>query len=91
MGGEQSTMNNDNSIIKDTYNRYNWVQSFIKYNEDLLKYNNEEEDEEKNYCDLRPNMNLLFDDSILSLALIFQLHQILETHLFLINLKELDL
>ena len=60
MGGEQSVISNN--MVKEVDNRYNWVQSFVKYNEEIIKYNEEEEDEEKNYCDLRPNMNLIFNE-----------------------------
>jgi len=61
MGNNESIPSNM-SLRKDSYNRYNWVPSFIKYNEEILKYNDNEVDEEKAYHDLRPNMNCLFDD-----------------------------
>ena len=61
MGITQSIDENIN-IRKESYNRYNWIPSYIKYNEDIIKYNNEENDEEINFCDLRPNLNCLYND-----------------------------
>lgn len=64
MGNNQSNIdyeNYDENEYNNT-NRYNWTQSFVKYNEETLKYNENDEDEEKNYCDLRPSVNCLFNE-----------------------------
>lgn len=60
MGNTESIPVN-NSLRKESYNRYNWVPSFIKYNEEVIKYDTTQKDEETNYCDIRPNMNLIFN------------------------------
>ena len=63
MGGNQSSEIGNNQMRKEIFNRYNWIQSYSKFNEEIIKYNEEEEDEEKNYCDLRPNINGIFDEN----------------------------
>ena len=63
MGGNQSSEIGNNQMRKEIFNRYNWIQSYSKFNEEIIKYNEEEEDEEKNYCDLRPNINGIFNEN----------------------------
>ena len=62
MGNSNSVENyNTNDYYNKQNDRYNWRLSFIKYKEEILKYKDDNEDEEKMYIVLRPSMKMFLN------------------------------